>query len=78
MSTNTEERVDLSDLDLLDDETAHARCTYCYPGDVSFKVVVALCGTEMIQQWDGGRDVPPNACEACQKAWYQPCSRCGR
>lgn len=73
------EIVDLSDLDLLDDANAHARCTYCYPGDMTMTVIVALCGAEAIQRTGiRGWVPPPDACEACKAAWDEPCRRCGR
>lgn len=72
------EAVDLSDLDLLDDESAHARCTYCYPGDVTLKPIRALCGATAIQQHGPTGTKPPNACEACEAAWDRPCGVCGR
>lgn len=73
------EIVDLSDLDLLDDANAHARCTNCYPGDVAMTVIVALCGAKAIQR-TGARayEPPPDACEACKAAWNEPCKGCGR
>lgn len=74
------EIVDLSDLDLLDDELAHARCTVCWPGDTTLVVIESLCGVRTIQQSQGDGQVrPPNACEKCQEMWdlNAPCPRCG-
>lgn len=74
------EVVDLSDLDLLDDASAHARCTLCFPGDVTLVSIVALCGTVAIQRTTGGSPdaEPVNACGECRVLWDQPCTRCGR
>lgn len=80
MNMSTLEQIDLSDLDLLDDDKAHARCLTCYPGDVALKPIVALCGVTTIIQNRGQQHhiAPPNACEECKKAWQEPCRGCGR
>lgn len=76
MSAAIEEDLDLSDLDLLDDEQRHARCTVCFPyGSIPF---VALCGTRAIALTDCPADeVPVNACGECEHLWGRPCRRCG-
>lgn len=71
--------VDLSDLDLLDEEHAHARCTLCEPRTLSFGAVyVALCGRRVLFRaalppWV----IPANACPDCVRLIDQPCTRCG-
>ena len=79
MSTDTEWLVDLSDLDLLDDDGRHARCTYCQPDVHLLEPFIALCGVRAVH-----RSVPvdsfyppANACESCKELWDQPCARCG-
>jgi hypothetical protein len=76
---DTEERVDLSDLDLLDDKRRHARCTYCQPLVGPLEPFDALCGVRAISRGvpDDSDDPPPNACGPCKDLWHQPCVRCG-
>lgn len=75
-----EEVVDLSDLDLLDDDRNHCFCSGCpdyteEPGVVR----IALCGERVIT-WHRPRvrtGPPPGACENCVDLYDEPCRRCG-
>ena len=55
----TEEELDLSDLDLLDEEHMHVICTVCNPGKGEGDVVVTVCGKKVLflQQ--------PKTCDEC-------------
>ena len=75
MRTQTD--VDLSDLDLLDDASRHARCTSCQPISKELQPFIALCGRRAIQRRGPGHVTPPNACRDCVALWDEPCSRCG-
>lgn len=72
--TPVEEIVDLSDLDLLDDDdTLHMRCTKCTPDSeaVPGMLVVAICGARVLVP-----PVPPNQlCKACT-AWVVKSATC--
>lgn len=76
----TDERVDTSDLDLLDDGHRHARCTFCGPVvQELFQPFEALCGRRAVYRDDsvGPTEVPSNACPECLTLWDKPCRRCG-
>jgi hypothetical protein len=71
MSTATEERVDLSDLDLLDDDRDHGFCLDCAGGKPRpGEVLTALCGVRAMA-WDSViyYDVPPDLCKGCEVVW---------
>lgn len=79
MSAVPLEVVDLSDLDLLDDEHTHARCVRCtgylVPRGTPF---VALCGRRAVTLADVPPGViPADACPECLDLYWSPCSRCG-
>lgn len=76
---DTEEIVDLSELDLLDDGRRHARCTACQPGGLLVPFM-ALCGVRAMHRnhpVTGGQVAPPDACGECKTLWDQPCAVCG-
>lgn len=77
MAIGIDERVNTSDLDLLDDANAHARCTVCHPHIKTLEPITALCGTRAVQRPGPPLSIPANACEACVELWTQPCARCG-
>jgi hypothetical protein len=80
MSTETDELIEVEDLDLLDDAHRHARCTYCQPkGPGLLNPFEALCGVRAVYLtgWNSHTATPPDACGACEEAWNKPCRRCG-
>lgn len=73
---DTEERVDLSDLDLLDDANRHAVCLECIGRRVPILLVPyeALCGRRTVfRDRYSGPLPPPNACPECVSLWKLPC-----
>lgn len=78
MTTSTIEALDLSDLDLLDDEHTHASCDRCYPEPPDLGVpFTAWCGRRAVRLRPGRRYVaPPDACAACNDPDL-PCATCG-
>lgn len=78
-----DEDLDLSDLDLLDDEHRHGRCSRCGGGTGTMKrgvVFTAMCGARAI--WlrplpPKTPPTPPDACPACADLLYGPCPVCG-
>lgn len=72
------EAVDLSDLEMLDDENRHARCTVCTPERPPLGVpFVAWCGTKAVwlSYLTAADAVPVNACQDCLT--LPTCARCG-
>ena len=76
---DVDEMIDTSDLDLLDDGDAHARCTYCQPQVAAFQPFFALCGVRAVYRNPDADPLamPVNACGECASAWHVPCARCG-
>jgi hypothetical protein len=79
MATDIEQDVDISDLSLLDDGNAHARCTFCQPVVRVMEPFVALCGTRAVYLNPDADPlvVPLNACGSYADLWDVPCARCG-
>lgn len=82
MSTAVDEKVDLSDLDMLDDARRHARCLRCQPKNLALGTpFIALCGVRAIHLSSAFRrrgDIhPPDACPECKALWEAPCRICG-
>lgn len=73
-ATETEEVVDTSDLDALDDATQHYYCTICYPKRRVGMLTMAACGVERLMPLhaQGG-----STCADCLEAITKPCPRCG-
>jgi hypothetical protein len=59
--------MDLDDLNLLDDERAHAYCTICHPEILPpLTTYIAICGKRSIVRRENPVGwIPPNACEEC-------------
>lgn len=83
-ATMTEEEVDLSDLDSLDDDKDHIICGICYPrmkaktGDL----VTVLCGKRLILAFGEPREVADDTkgphCSKCQEIFdNMSCPVCG-
>lgn len=78
-----EQDLDLSDLDLLDDERRHGRCNQCGGGTGTMKrgvVFTAMCGRRAV--WlsrlaEFDKPTPANACPECAALPYGPCPVCG-
>ncbi len=68
------EAVDLSDLDLLDDEKRHARCPECTPEPPLGVPFIAVCGVRTVW-WFYLSALPPNACKNCLAT--PSCPKCG-
>lgn len=78
MATALDEDVDLSDLDLLDDERRHGQCRRCYPVPTGLGVpFTAWCGVRAVwlTPWTNHLQVPPDACEDCLQV--KACATCG-
>lgn len=78
MSTAVNEVVDLSDLDLLDDEYHHGWCDQCLPTPPKImEPFTAVCGRTVTfqQAWKLAKTPPPNACPDCLAV--SACPRCG-
>lgn len=77
----TDEMIDTSDLDLLDDTHRHARCVICTGtrGDLIGVPFTAICGVRAInlRAWSNPECFPPDACDPCVALWDEPCARCG-
>jgi hypothetical protein len=71
-TTVLDQELDLSDLDVLDDEHAHVFCHRCTPGP---GVYPARCGKRAFCRYYRIADVgiPPNVCLDCLDI---PCQRC--
>jgi hypothetical protein len=72
----------LDDLDMLDDDKRHARCTICTgtSGPLVGIPFVALCGRRAmnLREWDNPECFPPDACEDCVAMWGKRCHLCDR
>lgn len=72
----TDTDLDLGDLDMLDDDVAHAVCARCYPPeDEPFGKMVGICGTEF-------SDLAPMTDKPCIKCLLlaqilHRCPKCG-
>lgn len=72
----TDTDLDLSDLDLLDDDRAHAACNGCYPHeDAPYAKFTGICGAESSM-------LGPMTNKRCQKCLELsrtggPCPKCG-
>lgn len=68
-----DELVDLSDLDLLDEQHVFCKCNGLGP-----KVAIAACGRRGFMR---GLEVTPailaEVCVDCREDWKKPCARCG-
>lgn len=74
--TPVDEKVDTSDLDLLDDELQHYYCVFCFPSIKPLDVVTAACGQRVVNRPTGRRARVCAPCNAARKS--QTCPVCGR
>jgi hypothetical protein len=77
LAPSTVEQADLSDLDLLDDERRHGRCTRCYARNLPLGTpFTAFCGVRTVWWAHGVKGVvPPNVCPDCRT--LTACVTCG-
>lgn len=79
MTAATVEALDLSDLDLLDDDRQHGACLVCVPETIPpLSIYVALCGRTAVARGLASYEPTPDMCPDCRKLWDKPCPRCGQ
>lgn len=67
-----------ADLDMLDDDTRHARCLSCTPRMGLYQPFVALCGERVMHTWAWYAEknkMPPNPCSKCAELMTEPCPK---
>lgn len=76
ISRDTDERVDTSDLDMLDDERYHGACRICWPRPIGLgQRFIAWCGVPAVWFRDAHGKIPPDSCPDCLAR--KTCLRCG-